>query len=260
MDELSEAHLQHLIDERKPDNTIKARRRVLRLVGNAGTAQREEIEAWWKTRADLAEATRAADLSQLRGFYKWCMRWEHRFDDPTIRIDAPNVPNNLPRPINRHDFDILLNGLDPEMRRAACLGAYTGMRVSEAAAVDWSNVDDELHRITVLGKGQKSRLVAYSPVLLDALLPNTGGNVVTAGGTPYTAAQLERKVNRAIERLGVDATFHQLRHRYGTLAYQATGDLIAVGRQMGHTSPVTTAIYAAASDAVADKIAQAVVR
>ena len=57
-----------------------------------------------------------------------------------------------------------------------------------------------------------------------------------------------------------DATFHQLRHRYGTLAYQATRDLVAVGRQMGHSSPVTTAIYAAASDDVADAIAEAVAR
>ena len=56
---------------------------------------------------------------------------------------------------------------------------------------------------------------------------------------------------------GVDGTFHSLRHRYGTLAYQATLDLVAVGRQMGHSSPVTTVIYAAASDDTADVIAEA---
>ena len=67
-------------------------------------------------------------------------------------------------------------------------------------------------------------------------------------------------MNRAIHRLGVEATFHSLRHRYGTLAYQATRDLVAVGRQMGHSSPVTTAIYAAAADDVADEIAAAVAR
>lgn len=44
------------------------------------------------------------------------------------------------------------------------------------------------------------------------------------------------------------------------MAYQATRDLVAVGRQMGHSSPVTTAIYAAASDDVADAIAEAVAR
>ena len=50
------------------------------------------------------------------------------------------------------------------------------------------------------------------------------------------------------------------RHRYGTMAYQATRDLLAVGRQMGHSSPVTTSIYAAPADDVADVIAEAVAR
>ena len=76
----------------------------------------------------------------------------------------------------------------------------------------------------------------------------------------HTAAQLQRRVNRAMRAAGVAGTFHALRHRYGTLAYQETRDLVAVGRQMGHSSPVTTAIYAAASDDVADAIAEAVAR
>ena len=103
-------------------------------------------------------------------------------------------------------------------------------------------------------------MVALGAVLIDQILPDTGGYVVTGTDTPVSAAQLQRRVNRAIRAAGVDGTFHTLRHRYGTLAYQATRDLVAVGRQMGHSSPVTTAIYAAASDDVADEIAAAVAR
>lgn len=260
MDTLSEQHLQFMVDDRKPRNTIAGRRRVLALVGNAGTATREELEAWWLTRADLAPATRSADLSHLRAFYRWCQRWEHRADDPTLRIDAPKVPNGMPRPLSKADLQTLLEQMEPDMRRAACLGAYAGVRVSEAAAAMWADVDRETNRLRVLGKGQKTRLVAISPLLLDDLLPDTGGNIVTGTDQVLTAAQLERKVNRAIRQCGVDATFHQLRHRYGTIAYQATQDLVAVGRQMGHASVVTTAVYAAASDEQADKIAQAVFR
>lgn len=260
MDILTLAHIQHLKDERKPPNTVAGRTRTLGLVGTAGTITREELEAWWLTRADLSPATRSNDLSHLRAFYKWCQRWEHRDDDPTLRIDAPKVPNGLPRPISRADLRTLLDTLPDDLRRAVCLGAYAGLRVSEAGALMWPEVDVESRRARVLGKGGKWRLVALGPVLIDEILPDTRGNVVTGGSEVYTAARLERRINRAIKAAGVDATFHQLRHRYGTLAYQATGDLIAVGRQMGHSSPVTTAIYAAASDEVADKIATAVTR
>lgn len=259
-DPLVELYLEHLQQERTPPNTVAARRRTLRSVGHPSTAAREDIEAWWVTRNHLAPATRSNDLANLRAFYRWASRWEHRADDPTIRLDAPRVPNGLPRPMARADLLKLLGDLEDDLRRAVCLGAYAGLRVSEAAALDWADVDVEAKRARILGKGQKSRLVALSTILIDQLLPETGGNVVAAGGKPYSAAQLQRRVNRAIDAAGVDATFHQLRHRYGTIAYQATGDLLAVGRQMGHASPVTTAVYAAASDEVADRIAEAVVR
>ena len=260
-DPLSLAWLAHQRAEHTATNTIAARARVLRSVGIAGAASREDIEIWWASRRDLSPATRSNDLACLRSFYKWAIRWEHRADDPTTRLDAPGVDKGLPRPVNRTDLRKLLDTCPDDLRRAVALGAYAGLRVSEVAALSWVDVDVEARRARILGsKGGKSRAVALGAVLIDYLLPDTGGNVVTGGRGVMSAAQLQRRVNRAIRAAGVDATFHQLRHRYGTLAYQATRDLVAVGRQMGHSSPVTTAIYAAASDDVADAIAEAVAR
>ena len=255
------AYLEYLAAEHTPANTVAARARVLRSIGNAGTATREDVEAWWATRRDLSPATRSNDLANLRAFYKWCRRWEHRDDDPTTRLDAPKVDKGLPRPLSRADLHRLLAVLPDDLRRAVALGAYAGLRVSEVAALHWHDVDLEARRARILhSKGGKSRLVALGAVLIDQILPDTGGNVVTGTKQSMSAATLQRRINRAIHRAGIDATFHQLRHRYGTLAYQATRDLVAVGRQMGHSSPVTTAIYAAASDDVADAIAEAVAR
>jgi integrase len=246
--------------EHLPANTIARRRATLRSVGRAGSMTREEVEAWWASRRDLAPASRSNDLANLRSFYRWAIRWEHRTDDPTVRLDAPKVDKGLPRPVSRADLATLLRVLPDDLGRAVALGAYAGLRVSEVAALHWSEVDLEARRARVHGKGGKWRTVAIGTLLIDRLLPDTGGNVVTGTTTTYSAATLQRRVNRAIDRAGVDATFHQLRHRYGTLAYQATRDLVAVGRQMGHSSPVSTAIYAAASDEVADQIAEAVAR
>ena len=67
MDDLSSQHVDWLQrqNDRAP-NTVESRRRVLRSVGNPGTATREEIEAWWESRAHLATGTRAVDPSHLR--------------------------------------------------------------------------------------------------------------------------------------------------------------------------------------------------
>jgi integrase len=263
VDDLSISWLDHLRAEHVPPNTIAARARVLRSVGNPGTATREEVEAWWATRRDLAPATRSNDLACLRTFYKWADRWDHRdiATDPTRRIDAPKVDKGLPRPISRADMLTLLAVLPEDLARAVALGGYAGLRVSEAAALMWADIDIETRRARIMSsKGHKSRLVALGPILIDFLLPDTGGNVVTSTKHVVTAATLQRRVNRAIQRAGIDCTYHALRHRFGSIAYQATRDLVAVGRQMGHSSPISTMVYAAASDEVADQIAEAVTR
>jgi integrase len=261
-DELSAAHLEHLQrTATKASNTIAARARVLRAVGNAGVATREELEAWWETRAGLSPATRASDLAHLRSFYKWCAIWEYRLDDPTVRIEAPRVANGLPRPITTHDLQTLHEQLPGDLWRAAALGAYAGLRISETASLDWSDVDAEAMLLRIReSKGQKSRVVRVSPLLLDMLLPSTGGNVVTAGGEEPSPATLQRRLNRAIKACGVEATTHQLRHRFGSKAYQATGDLVTLARMMGHSSTRTTEVYAAGSSEAEAKIAAAVMR
>ena len=70
-DPLSREWLAYCAAEGTPPNTVARRRSVLLSIGNAGTATREEIEAWWATRRDLAPATRSIDLEILRAFYKW---------------------------------------------------------------------------------------------------------------------------------------------------------------------------------------------
>ena len=261
MDALSAQWIEHLRAERTPANTIARRASVLRSIGNAGTATREEVEAWWAGRRHLSPATRSNDLACLRQFYKWADRWDHRADDPTRRLDAPKVAKGLSHPIGRADLHKLLDNLPPDLRRAVALGAYAGLRVSEVAALDWADVDVEARRIIVRGgKGDKDRPVGLSPLLLDALLPVTGGNVVRAGGKPYSANALQQKVNAANRAAGVDGTFHKLRSRFATVALASTGNLLAVSRALGHSSPATMAIYAATADSDLDLIAEAVAR
>lgn len=260
---LTEQYLEHLArDRRYSPNTVATYRRTYKTFPAIETADRDGVEAWWDSRAGKAATTRRNELAAVRSFYAWCRVWEHRgpTDDPTHRIQPPKTGQRVPRPISRADLQRVLAVMDPEIRRAVCLGAYAGLRVAEAASLDWADIDTELRRIIVRGKGDKERMVGLSPLLLDSLLPDTGGNVVRAGAEPWTANVLQQKVNAAIRKAGVDATFHKLRSRYATVALGATGNLLAVSRALGHSSPATTAIYAATSDSDLDVIADAVTR
>jgi integrase len=147
----------------------------------------------------------------------------------------------------------------PDLRRAVALGAYGGLRVSEAAALDWRDVDQEARRIYVRGKGRKERVVALSPVLLDLLLPEVAGNVVTAGERAYSGATLQRKVNRLMERHEIAHTFHDLRKRGASLALSKGLNPVAVQQMFGWSSMQTVTHYAAVGDEELDRIAAAMV-
>lgn len=252
--------LSHLATDRAlSPQTVATYARTLRTLPNPETATRTDLEDWWHTRSHLATTSRANELSAIRRFYSWCVTYDHRDDDPSRRIAPLKIPRGLPRPASRDDVIRLLAALDGPMRRAVCLGAYGGLRVAEAAGISWLDIDTEHHRMRVTGKGGKVRLVGLPPILLDSLLPDTGGNVVT-GGAAWSAAMLQQRVNRAIRGAGLDLTFHQLRHRFGTQATASGVPLLSVMRAMGHSDPSSTAIYAATSDADLDVIAEAVTR
>lgn len=261
MEPIVEQWLAHLTAERGlSENTRRTYARTLRTLEDPLRATREDVEAWARSRSHLSPATRTNEIAAVRAFYRWCQVWEHRADDPTLRLVAPKVAAGLPRPISRADLARVLESVPEDLRRAVCLGAYGGLRVSEAAALHWRDVDAEARRIYVTGKGGKTRAVGLSPILLDELLPDTRANVVTGTDNAYGPDALQRRVNRAIKAAGVDATFHQLRHRFGTVALGATGNLLAVSRALGHASPATTAVYAATADSDLDVIAAAVTR
>ena len=245
-------------DRNRAPNTLARYRAVLAQFPDPLTVTQEDVEAWWATRTHLAPGTRANELACLRTFQKWATRFGHRPDDPTRRLDPPKVPNNVPRMIGRTDLERLLGDLtddSPAMRRAVALGGYAGLRVSECAELDWADVDVEARRIFVRGKGQKQRPVPLSPVLLDYLLPDTGGNVITAGGTPYTGPALQRRLNRLMSRHGISHTFHDLRKRGASLALSKGANPAAVRTMFGWASMETVSHYAVVGDEELDRSA-----
>lgn len=249
-------------DRVRSPRTLARYRAVLAQLDNPATATIEQVEAWWATRYHLSPATRSNELACLRSFYRWAARFDVRADDPTRRLDAPKVPNHLPRAIGQSDLERLLGPLTADaldLRRAIALGAYGGLRANEAATLDWRDVDLEARRIYLRGKGQKERPVALSAVLLDKILPQTGGNVVTGGEKPYSGDRLQRKLNRLMERNGINHTFHDLRKRGASLALSKGLNPVAVQQMFGWSSMETVKHYAVVGNEELDAIAAAMV-
>ncbi len=276
MDDPTQAFLAYAENDRNySPNTLARFAAVLRdltVFGDLLTMTPDDIQAWWdsrlflplkpgqKTPAKRSPATRANELGCARSFFKWATKKSHRPDDPTRGLDAPNVPNNVPRMVGQSDFDRLLGVLtddDLDLRRAYALAGYAGLRVSECASLDWADVDYEARRLYVRGKGMKERPVPINTMLWNYLLPELpSGNVVRAGDSPYSGGVLQRKINRHMAHHGINHTMHDLRKRGASIILSKGGNPVAVRIMFGWSSMETVSRYAVVGDSELDRIAE----
>lgn len=141
------------------------------------------------------------------------------------------------------------------------LGALAGLRVSEIAALDASEVQCERTPPILIvrqGKGAKDRVVPLHPVLRDRLAHLPPGFVFANRQGGHVQAQtVSRRIAEAFCRVGIETTAHCLRHSFGTeLAREAGGDLLSVASVMGHASTATTMGYVAWSPDAAGAVSR----
>ncbi len=237
-------------------------------------------------RAKLANRSLARHLSTLRSFFRWACREGHLDHNPTKGLPSPRVPRSLPRALTLADTESLLETEDeghlPERERALFELLYaTGLRVSEAAALDVEDVDLTARMLRAQGKGRKERIVPFGETAEDALrawLPVRGALIspsprpsppgrgsspsprpspagrgsrdgeplfVNARGGRLTTRSMARVLKRRLRAAGLPAQIspHALRHTFATHLLQSGADLRSIQELLGHASLSTTQKY-----------------
>lgn len=170
--------------------------------------------------------------------------------DASEGIRRPDEPRSVPRPCSRGELAALLLAADELTAVWILLAAGVGLRAFEVAklADEDFTVGPAGLRLRVEGKRGRVDVVPVPPEVAAAVAPFRRPGPLWETTSP----QLRARFRRLSRRAGVDVTFHQLRHFYGTETYAATGqDLLMTSRLMRHSSPSTTQGYAATSDAAA---------
>ena len=224
-------------------------------------ATREATQLWLSR--DMSNKTRSMWLSTLNVFFTWALNngylkfpaWREGEPDnkpPTFGIVKPRLHARHPRPIPLEELQKALANATPQMRCWLLLGALTGCRCQEIALIERADIYDtsdppRLH--IVHGKGERERWVPLHPdvfTTLQALPMPTSGRL-----WDETPASVSRTINLYLHSLQIRSTAHTLRHYFASATYQACKDLRLTQELMGHSSPQTTAIYAAADQSQA---------
>jgi integrase/recombinase XerC len=220
-------------------------------------------------RDKLANRSLARHLSTLRSFFRWACREGHLDKNPARGLPSPRVPKTLPRAMSLPDTERLLAADEeetfvPERERALFELLYaTGLRVSEAAGLDLSDVDFSSRLLRVTGKGSRERIVPFGEAAAEALReylpsreairsravdsPARGGEplFVNFRGGRLTPRSMARLLKRRLRAAGLpeEISPHALRHTFATHLLQAGADLRAIQELLGHASLSTTQKY-----------------
>ncbi|MDY8107831.1 site-specific tyrosine recombinase XerD [Fulvimarina sp. 2208YS6-2-32] len=282
---LIEAFLEMMAVERgAADNTLEAYARdleeacgFLRAHGGLMKADSEAVRGYLAhlSSQGLSEATRSRRLSALRQLYRFLYTEGQRGDDPTGTIEGARKKRSLPKIMSEAEVDRLLELAETETRNAALLPSErmraarlrvlvellyaTGLRVSELVSLPRSLLTTRARTITVLGKGNKERMVPIGAQAREAL--DAYAQLVAADGPregePWLfpadsqSGHLSRQVfARELKALAARAGIseakispHVLRHAFASHLLQNGADLRAVQELLGHSDISTTQIY-----------------
>lgn len=280
-----EAFLEMMAVERgAADNTLQAYARdldaargFLRSHGGFMRAGSDAVRAYLAdlSAQGLSEATRSRRLSALRQLYRFLYTEGRRADDPTGPIEGARKKRPLPKVMSEAEVDRLLDLAEAETRnadltasarlRAARLWVLvellyaTGLRVSELVSLPKTMLASRARTITVLGKGNKERLVpigaearealdAYGLALKTAGANNEGPWLFPADSeSGHLSRQVfARELKGLAARAGIAAAKispHVLRHAFASHLLQNGADLRAVQELLGHADISTTQIY-----------------
>jgi len=217
-----------------------------------------------QSKRGLGASSAARHLSVIRGLVRFLVGERALAADVTKLVDAPKIPERLPRAPTVRDVKRLLRAPKTStptgLTHAAMLhlAFASGLRVSELVSLRFADVDLARQLVTVRhAKRGGDRAIPFDGPAAKLLrryirkvrpLHASSTDVllfVSPHGGAYTREHVWRIVRTHAERAGLSAlpSPHQLRHALATTLLAGGAHLVAVQRMLGHADLGSTVRY-----------------
>lgn len=214
----------------------------------------------------LKSTTISRRLSSLRMFYDYLIEKQLVKDNPFLDVRAPKHEKKLPERLHDEDIDLLFKSIDLskpiQYRNYIMLDMLysCGLRASEITQIALKDVQMEERKLTILGKGQKMRIVPFTktlqkhlkhyityirPKMLTLDQEDTQVVFLSRLGRPMTVRNLQKMLKQLIKKSGETYKIHphMLRHAFASTMLSHGADLRTVQELLGHKNISTTQIY-----------------
>lgn len=213
-----------------------------------------------RSRENIA-SSRARKVASLKSLFNYLFsKLKILNTNPAAELESPKILKSLPRYLNINESKSLLSSINGKFfaRDYAMITLFLncGMRLSELVSIDLDDISN--NQLTIIGKGNKERVIPLNPACLDAIaeyLKVRPVNGVKDRKAMFISSRKQRISNNMVHHLvkkyireaGLDPrrySAHKLRHTAATLMYKhGHVDIRALQELLGHESIATTEIY-----------------
>ena len=233
---------------------------------NYPKASLEQLQDFLITLCELGIGNRsqARIISGIKSFYTFLLLEEILKEDPTELLETPKIGQKLPEVLSLEEINAILASIDlstPQGHRNKTMVEVLyscGLRVSELTNLLISNLYLKDEYLSVIGKGNKQRLVPVSPVAIreinlwmkdrDKMNVKKGNEdflFLNRRGTKLSRIMVFNIIKEQAKTAGISKNIspHTFRHSFATHLLEGGANLRVIQEMLGHESILTTEIY-----------------
>lgn len=217
-----------------------------------------EFIKYRKTKGVTA-ATIRRDLTAISRVLEYSIEEEWRDDNPTLakrrRLRERRDPIVLPV---AEYIEAVIDAASPRFGALIRAAWLTGCRQNELVTATWRNFNPEKRTLTIVGKGNKLRVIALSAVAVelisaqprdfghDLIFCRSDGSAFKQAASDFTHVRRTVMAQRAKNgQPFVRFRFHDLRHLYAVEALRGGVNIYDLQKHLGHSSIKVTEMYLA---------------
>jgi len=199
-------------------------------------------------------------LASLRSFLRFLCRQGYITQNYAKGVSSPKIPKKLPDILQIDEMDQLLTSVMKEtpedLRNRAILELLyaSGLRVGELSNLKLKDVDLRSRQISVIGKGNKQRIVLFGGKSAEALrayldvrseFGESDYVFLNSKGRRLSESRIRQVITQIRKQLSLQKKIspHTFRHSFATHLLNSGADLRLIQELLGHSSLSTTQKY-----------------
>ena len=208
------------------------------------------------SKTGVKNTTLATHTDTIRRFFKWLVDEEMITRNPLSTIKTPKVEKRLRQALTKEEFEILRTGAKTLRQKALLETLYsTGCRLEEVEQMKKQDIDWQRLQITVIGKGNKQRIVYINATAQVHLKKYMMSRLDDSDAVFVTERQpikymdrssIQREIKIIMKQSGLSKNVypHLIRHSMATHILNSGMDITVLQEILGHESADTTLVYA----------------